>query len=136
MDVPALEASLAEAVRYQPLIELLTSRGQPPLTVVCEGRASTTRAEFGVHFDVTPYGQHGVAARLTVKTPYLYRPPMVRRRRILRFFAVVAALGNSVVALVWSVPEARASEVLALAPGRIHRKAGNHASRGPWASCH
>jgi hypothetical protein len=60
---PPLEASLAEAVRYQPLIELLDARGQPP-SRWCAKAAPARRAEFGVHFDVTPYGQHGIAARL------------------------------------------------------------------------
>ena len=45
VDVPALEARLAEAVRYQPLIELAEAPVAAPLTVVCEGRASRTRAE-------------------------------------------------------------------------------------------
>jgi 2-polyprenyl-6-methoxyphenol hydroxylase-like FAD-dependent oxidoreductase len=32
--------------------------------VVCEGRASQTRAELGVAFDITHYPQHAVATRL------------------------------------------------------------------------
>lgn len=116
VDVPALEASLAEAVRYQPLIELLDEPRPAALTVVCEGRASTTRAEFGVHFDVTPYGQHGVAARLDCEKPHTYTARQwFGGGEILAFLPLSQPSGNSV-ALVWSVPEARASEVLALAP--------------------
>jgi 2-polyprenyl-6-methoxyphenol hydroxylase-like FAD-dependent oxidoreductase len=58
VDVPALETRLAEAVRYQPQVEMLSAPVDAALTVVCEGRASQTRTEFGVDFDVTPYGQH------------------------------------------------------------------------------
>lgn len=54
VDVPALETRLAEAVRYQPQVETLSEPVEAALTVVCEGRASQTRAEFGVEFEVTP----------------------------------------------------------------------------------
>lgn len=54
VDVPALESRLAEAVRYQPQVEVVDAPVAAALTVVCEGRASSTRAEFGVNFDVTP----------------------------------------------------------------------------------
>jgi len=84
------------------------------LTVVCEGRGSATRAEFGVNFHVVPYGQHAVAARLTCEVPH--------GQRARQWFGVgeIAGLlplggpaGNSV-ALVWSVSPGRAAELLAL----------------------
>jgi hypothetical protein len=34
------------------------------LTVVCEGPRQRHAAEFGVDFEVTPYGQHAIATRL------------------------------------------------------------------------
>ena len=55
VDVPVLEARLADAVRYQPLVDTVDSPVPAALTVVCEGRASSSRAEFGVEFDSTPY---------------------------------------------------------------------------------
>ena len=60
-----------------------STRPQPaPLTVVCEGKASATRAEFGVQFDVTPYPQRAIAARLHCEKPHgADRAPVVRRRR-------------------------------------------------------
>ncbi|MBX9833176.1 MAG: ubiquinone biosynthesis protein UbiH, partial [Burkholderiaceae bacterium] len=64
VDVPALESRLAEAVRYQPQVEIVEAPVAAALTVVCEGRASSTRAEFGVSFDVTPYAQHAIATRV------------------------------------------------------------------------
>lgn len=64
VDVPALEQRLAEAVRYQPQIEVVTAPVAAPLTAICEGRASATRQELGVHFDVTAYSQMAIAARL------------------------------------------------------------------------
>jgi len=67
VDVPELERLLSEAVRFQPLIEVLEPQHRPTatLTVVCEGRYSATRNEFGVEFDATPYQQSALAARVT-----------------------------------------------------------------------
>lgn len=70
VDVPALEARLREAVRYQPLVEVVDSPVEAPLTAICEGRASRTRAEFGVEFSITPYGQHAIATRLQCEKPH------------------------------------------------------------------
>ena len=55
VDVPVLEERLAAAVRFQPQIEVVREPVQAPLTVVCEGRASQTRGELGVDFDITQY---------------------------------------------------------------------------------
>ncbi|MEG3063557.1 MAG: FAD-dependent monooxygenase [Comamonas sp.] len=70
VDVPALETRLGEAVRYQPLVEVVDAPVAAPLTAVCEGRASRTRAEFGVEFSVVPYGQHAIATRLHCELPH------------------------------------------------------------------
>lgn len=114
VDVPALERELSEAVRYQPLIETLDAPAPAALTVVCEGRASATRAEFGVTFDTTPYAQHGIAARLSCEKPH----GGIARQwfsggEILAFLPLSGPQGNSV-AVVWSVHEARVPELMAL----------------------
>ena len=70
VDVQALQERLADAVRYQPLVEWLDAPQPAALTVICEGRASTTRAEFGVQFEVTPYAQRAIAARLHCEKPH------------------------------------------------------------------
>lgn len=114
VDVPALQAQLVEAVRYQPLIEVLEAPQPAALTVVCEGRASSTRAEFNVDFDVTPYPQQAIAARLVCEKPH----GQIARQwfsdgEILAFLPLGGPQGNSV-AVVWSVHESRADGVLAL----------------------
>jgi hypothetical protein len=43
VDVPALEQRLAEAVRYQPQVEIVKEPVDAALTAVCEGRSSSTR---------------------------------------------------------------------------------------------
>jgi len=113
VDVPALEARLAEAVRYQPLVEAVEAPVAAPLTVVCEGRTSRTRAEFGVEFDVTPYAQQAIATRLVCEQPHgqAARQWFLADGGILAFLPLEGAQGNSV-AVVWSVPQERATEWL------------------------
>jgi 2-polyprenyl-6-methoxyphenol hydroxylase-like FAD-dependent oxidoreductase len=64
VDVPVLQALLTQAVQFQPQIQVVQAPVAAPLTVVCEGRASQTRAELGVSFDTTHYEQHALATRL------------------------------------------------------------------------
>ena len=125
VDVQALQERLGEALRYQPLVQWLDAPQPAALTVVCEGKASSTRAEFGVHYEVTPYPQRAIATRLHCEKP----PGQVARQwfsagEILAFLpmggdsttagtALRTAGGNSV-AVVWSVREARAQNLLAL----------------------
>jgi 2-polyprenyl-6-methoxyphenol hydroxylase-like FAD-dependent oxidoreductase len=116
VDVPSLERRLDDALGYQPLVTRLDAPAPAPLTVVCEGRASATRAEFGVQFDVQPYGQHAVAARLSCEKPHGH----VARQ----WFAggeILALLpmggdaqpeGGNSVALVWSVAQERSAELV------------------------
>jgi len=132
VDVPALERELSEAVRYQPLIETLDAPAAATLTVVCEGRASTTRAEFGVNFDTTPYAQHGIATRLTCEKPH----DGIARQwfcggEILAFLPLSGPGGNSV-AVVWSVDDARVPALMALADAEFaaQLQAASHGALG------
>ena len=107
VDVPALENHLAEAVRYQPLVEVVAAPVDAPLTAICEGRASSTRSELGVEFDITPYPQHALATRLLCEQPH----GQVARQwfsadGILAFLPLDGPAGRTV-AVVWSTaPEA------------------------------
>lgn len=118
VDVAALEQRLAEALRYQPQVELLRAPAAAPLTVICEGKASASRAEFGVQFDAVPYHQRAIAARIHCEKPH----GQVARQwfaggEILAFLPLGGgddgAAGNSV-AIVWSVVEQHAADLLAL----------------------
>ena len=115
VDVPALENQLAEAVRYQPQIERLQVPAPASLTVVCEGRSSRTRAEFGVEFEVLPYGQHALATRVRGEHPHgqVARQWFSPEGEILAFLPLDGADGHTV-AVVWSVPPARAEALEAL----------------------
>ncbi|RYY81285.1 MAG: ubiquinone biosynthesis protein UbiH, partial [Comamonadaceae bacterium] len=114
VDVPALEARLADAVRFQPLVEVLDAPRPAALTAVCEGRASATRDEFGVTFESTPYPQRAIAARLRCERPHggIARQWFLRDG-VLALLPMGGAQGHTA-ALVWSVDTARAPELLAL----------------------
>lgn len=118
VDVPTLEAQLAQAVRYQAEITLLETPAPAALTVVCEGRHSRTRDELGVSFEVLPYQQQAVAARV--------RGSIAHRQQALQWFAhhgqgleilALLPLGGAqgdTAGLVWSLPPERAQDMLAL----------------------
>jgi 2-polyprenyl-6-methoxyphenol hydroxylase-like FAD-dependent oxidoreductase len=108
VDVPTLEAQLAEAVKFQPLIEVVDTPQTATLTVVCEGRHSSTRTEFGVEFDAHPYGQWALAARVQCAQGH----QQVARQwfsggEIAALLPLDGPQGN-LCALVWSVSPERA----------------------------
>ncbi|RYF14980.1 MAG: ubiquinone biosynthesis protein UbiH [Comamonadaceae bacterium] len=114
VEVEPLQARLAEAVRYQPQVEVLSEPRPAELTIVCEGRASATRAEFGVQFEVASYPQRGIAARLQCEKPHgAIARQWFEDGNILALLPLGGSTGNSV-ALVWSVQEPRAEELLGL----------------------
>ena len=70
VDVPELERLLGAALGFQSLIEVVNTPQAAPLTVVCEGKASRTREEFGVEFTAQPYAQWALAARVDCTLPH------------------------------------------------------------------
>ena len=109
VDVPALEQRLSEAVRYQPQVEVVSAPVEAPLTAICEGRASATRSEFGVDFDITPYGQHAIATRLRCERPHgQIARQWFSAQGILAFLPIDGSDGHSV-AVVWSVAQNEAA---------------------------
>ena len=114
VDVPALEQQLAQAVRYQPQIELVAEPAKAALNVVCEGKKSSTRGEFGVQWTVKTYPQKAISARLDAALSH---------RGVARQWFVggdiVALLplggpGGRSVALVWSASLTRAESLVSM----------------------
>jgi ubiquinone biosynthesis UbiH/UbiF/VisC/COQ6 family hydroxylase len=107
-----LEALLADALRFQAQVELFDAPQSANLTVVCEGRASRTRAELGVDFAVTPYSQTAIAARLDCQTPHAQiARQWFAHGEILAFLPLNGPQGKSV-AMVWSVFDKRVQSLL------------------------
>ena len=113
VDVPALEAQLAEAVRFQPLIEVVDTPPQATLTVVCEGRASRTREELGVDFDVTAYGQWALAARVACAQAHGQVARQWFSQGEILAFLPMGGHGGNLCAVVWSVSPDRATALQA-----------------------
>jgi 2-polyprenyl-6-methoxyphenol hydroxylase-like FAD-dependent oxidoreductase len=115
VDVPTLERQLAEATRYQSSIEIVGQPVPAPLTVVCEGRASSTRAELGVDFRVTRYPQHAIATRLDCERPHgqIARQWFSAEGDILALLPLDGPNGRHV-AVVWSVGIDRVPPLMAL----------------------
>jgi 2-polyprenyl-6-methoxyphenol hydroxylase-like FAD-dependent oxidoreductase len=115
VDAAALEAALADALQFAPHVQRRDGPLGAALTVLAEGKDSDARSAFGVTFDRQAYGQHAVAARLTsdrghdgVASQWFRAPDVLA---LLPFDRPQA--GHSY-GLVWSLPEARARELLAL----------------------
>lgn len=118
VDVPALERQLADAVRFQPQIDVVAEPVPAALTVVCEGKFSATREMLGVTYDVTRYPQHAIAARLTAERPHhgVARQWFSDKGEILALLPLggdSAEAGSRELALVWSVDQFRAPTLLA-----------------------
>ena len=114
VDIPALEEQLAQAVRFQPLIEIVSTPAAATLTVVCEGKASATREEWGVQTDVTPYPQWAIACRVRSARPHAQTARQwFNQGDILAFLPLEGETGN-LYAVVWSVTPERAQELLGL----------------------
>ncbi len=115
VDVPALEARLSEAVRFQPQVEVVSAPVPARLTAICEGRASATRSQVGIEFDVTSYPQHAIAMRLECENLHgeTARQWFGSDDSILAFLPMGGVQGHKV-AVVWSVPANQVPGLMAL----------------------
>jgi 2-polyprenyl-6-methoxyphenol hydroxylase-like FAD-dependent oxidoreductase len=114
VDVPALEEKLCEAVGFQSNIEVFSTPQCAALTIVCEGKASITRQEFGVEFEAIPYDQWALAARVRCtqahhQTAYQW----FDRGEVLAFLPMGGADGN-LCGVVWSTTAERTHTLLAM----------------------
>ncbi len=115
VDAAALEAELGAALRYAPHVAMVHEAVAASLPVLAEGRDGASREALGVHFARQDYGQRAIAARLTTDLPHAgtarqwFRCPDVLA--LLPMDEPAPGLGC---ALVWSLPQARADELLAM----------------------
>jgi 2-polyprenyl-6-methoxyphenol hydroxylase-like FAD-dependent oxidoreductase len=115
VDAAALEAELTAALRYAPRTVRTDAPVTAALQVVAEGRASATREQLGVAFEMHDYGQRAIAARLQTSEPHrgLARQ-WFRAPEVLALLPMDRPQADHGLALVWSLPAARAAELLAL----------------------
>lgn len=121
VDVPTLEQALTEALRFAPEVELVASpdAAHAALTVVCEGRHSQSRRDFGVSWTIKPYDQKAVAARLSSDRPHAgVARQWFGQGEVLGLLPVDGADAHSL-AMVWSVPQSRAQELQEMTPAAL-----------------
>ena len=115
VDVPSLENNLRKASGFQPLIQEVTENVSAPLTVICEGRASQTRAELGLAFDIKHYDQHALACRIRTQAPHSQMARQWFQKthgpEILAFLPIGGEASHEW-AVVWSLTPARAQALL------------------------
>ncbi|WP_418319270.1 FAD-dependent monooxygenase [Piscinibacter sakaiensis] len=121
VDAAALESALANAVRFAPHIERIDGKAEPShdapprLTALCEGQSSASRDELGITLDRRPYGHRAIAARLQGEQPHQGRARQwFRAPDVLALLPFDRPMPGSSWALVWSMPDAQADELLAL----------------------
>jgi len=118
VDVPALQERLAQALQFAPEVQHIDHLDgvQAALTVVCEGRHSQSRQEFGVDWTVKPYAQTAIAARLHSSQPHQgVARQWFQGGDILALLPMGGPEGSEL-ALVWSVGTERAHALQALPP--------------------
>jgi 2-polyprenyl-6-methoxyphenol hydroxylase-like FAD-dependent oxidoreductase len=118
VDAAELESTLRSALRFAPHVHPVdAAEVAAPLLVLAEGRHSATRRQLGVHMPVHGYGQRGVAARLVADRPHAgLARQWFRSPDILALLPFDRPQPGCSYGLVWSVPDARADELLALSP--------------------
>ncbi len=117
VDVPQLEAQLLQACSYQSLMETVSAPVDAPLTIICEGQKSSTRADMRVSWTKRAYAQKAIAARLDADLPHggLARQWFTENGEVLALLPMGGPEGTSL-ALVWSVNDAHASQLEHLPP--------------------
>jgi len=115
VDAAELERALRAAARFAPHVTLVDHEVPATLQVLAEGKDSATRDRLGVRMPRRAYGHRGIAARLVSDLPHAglarqwFRSPDVLALLPLDRPRVGHGLG-----LVWSVPDARADELMAM----------------------
>jgi 2-polyprenyl-6-methoxyphenol hydroxylase-like FAD-dependent oxidoreductase len=116
VDAAALEAVLDTAADYNPRITLAPEPPAAALTVVAEGQASVLREQLGVRFERHGYGQRAIAARLVADRPHAgVARQWFRSPDILALLPFDRPRSGCSHGLVWSLPDAEAERLLAMA---------------------
>jgi len=119
VDAAALDDALREAVRCAPHIERVSAAeaeaSRPALTLLAEGKDSASRAALGAVMKRRPYGHRAIAARLVSSHPHAgLARQWFRSPDVLALLPMDRPRPGHGLALVWSMPDERAAQLLAL----------------------
>nr|WP_295085570.1 FAD-dependent monooxygenase [uncultured Roseateles sp.] len=130
VDAGVLEQQLAAALKFAPHVQMVNAAVPAQLTVLCEGRDSSARADLGVKFEKHAYGHRAIAARLVADQAHQgVARQWFRSPDILALLPIDKPAPGASYGLVWSLPEARAAELLAASDAEFET-ALNEASQG------
>ena len=118
VDAAALDARLTAALSFAPEVQWLPEAPSCPLTVVCEGKMSATRADFGVEFEQFAYQQTAIAAHVETELAHHHTAWQwmggqgeglfdghLRQGEVCALLPRGASMPGNSVALVWSVSD-------------------------------
>ena len=111
-----LESLLEQALHFAPQVSRLEpgQSAAAALTVICEGRDSSSRHELGIGWDQRPYAHKALAARLRSTAPHGgVARQWFRGADIVALLPLGGSQGDEL-ALVWSLPQEQADALLAL----------------------
>jgi 2-polyprenyl-6-methoxyphenol hydroxylase-like FAD-dependent oxidoreductase len=117
VDAAELERALAAAVSFAPHVRRVAAAAQvsAALLALAEGKNSAGRAQLKVAMPSQPYGQRAVAARLVAELPHAgLARQWFRSPDVLALLPFDRPRPDRSLALVWSVPDARADELMAM----------------------
>ena len=130
VDAAELEAALRTAARFAPHVSAVDREVPATLQVLAEGKDSATRARLGVHMPRQAYGQRGIAARLLASQPHAgLARQWFRSPDVLALLPLDRPRAGHGLGLVWSVPDARADELMAMPEAEFLAEL-MHASQG------
>ena len=115
VDAAELERALDTAARFAPHLERVSAEVPAALQVLAEGKDSATRQRLGVTMPRQAYGHRAIAARLLSDRAHsgLARQ-WFRSPDVLALLPLDRPQPGCGLGLVWSLPDARADELMAL----------------------
>ena len=122
VDASELERALRAAVGFAPHIAFVTDQqaasaaaSAAPLQLLADGRESPERKRLGVHMPRQEYGQRAIAARLRSDQAHAgLARQWFRSPDVLALLPLDRPQPGHGLGLVWSLPDARADELMAL----------------------
>lgn len=134
VDAPALEAALQQALRFASHVQRLDVLPPAALRVFAEGQHSASHEALPVQWDRHAYHHTAVAARLTSQDGHDHTAHQwFRAPDVLALLPFDRPAEGRSFALVWSVPQAKASHLMQLDTGAFEAELNQACIGGPRA---
>jgi 2-polyprenyl-6-methoxyphenol hydroxylase-like FAD-dependent oxidoreductase len=122
-DAAELERQLEQALRFAPHVSSVDSDVPASLVAHCEGRAAAALPSLAAGFEQVSYGQRAIAARLVASRPHAHvARQWFRSPDVLALLPFARPEPGRSYALVWSLAEERAGELLAAGDSEFERE--------------